>query len=365
MTGRDQEALTTILDAIDLAHDAGDVVTEWRAQLELAFLRGFYRGDRFTGSAPDVAERAIAALGPLHDHRGLTYAWVIIGMAAEARGELAQAGAAYRRARYHARRSPGSPNGGQIAWGLAGCYLDGAMPVTVALHRCRQLVDWRGNAIPGVLLTLAVLLAMDADFEQARAMVDQGGQIFDEWGHLRGPVYAALARGRVELLARDAAAAEQHARRGLELSARLGGDENDVDNALVLAWSLCRQRRFDEAEAVAAKHSRSTTAPDGGRAATWMALRAQVLMHRSEWRVAGRLAGEAVRAVDQTELFNLRAELRLTLAGALLGQTDSRAARTVATEALQLFDIKGNIVGAASARQLLHDVSQGSSDETT
>jgi DNA-binding SARP family transcriptional activator/tetratricopeptide (TPR) repeat protein len=352
LSGRTQEAMTAALDALDLARKGGDVVVEWRAQLELTFLRAFLTADRAFESGRHVAEQAIAALTPMRDHYGLTTAWGIVAEAAEVDGDLFRSGVAYRHARYHARRSPMSFNGGQMAWGLASVCLLGPTPIREAIRRCRELVEWRGIHIPGVLITLAEAHGLDGDFRQARAVVDQGAEIFREWGHRRAPIYVAHTRGRIELLAGDPVAAERYARSGLEVGASVGGDETDVDNALVLARALCQQRRFDEADHVIATYSGATSAHDVGRAAAWNGLRAQIRTHAQQWADAVDLARRAVAAADRTDLYTLRADLRLPLAAALRGCGDGANADRTLAEAVQLFEAKGNRVGLAAARDL-------------
>jgi DNA-binding SARP family transcriptional activator len=352
-TGHIQQAMTIALDAIDLARRADDVVVEWRARLDLAFMRQFLAGDRVADGARRVAEEAIAALEPLGDHHGLAAAWVIIGEADLTSGDLGQAGVALRPARYHARRSPWWPNGGQIAWCLAEVLLRGPTPVTEVIRRCRELVEWRGLEIAGVLTTLAEAHAFEANFQEARLVVSRSAEIFRDWGHRRGPIYVAYTRGRIELLAADPVAAEEHGRNGLELGARVGGDETDGANALILAQALCQQRRYDEADAVAATYSGATSALDIGRAAAWNGVRAEIRIHRGDWAGAVGFAQQAVTAVDHTELCDLRADLRLPLAVAQRGDGDEAGAARTRAEALSLYAAKGNRAGSARLRTLL------------
>jgi tetratricopeptide (TPR) repeat protein len=357
--GRPDEAVTTALEAIDLAQGAGDVVNEWRARLELAFVRAFLLSDRAGQEAMRIAEQAVAALTPFGDDQGLAYAWVIIGQTSEPLGELTRAATAYRRALHHAQRSPSTMNAGQAACGLASVLLDGPTPVLEAIPPCRELVEWRGNAIAVVLIPLSGLHALNADFDEARAVLARAARIFRDSGMRRPPIYIAHARGRVELAAGAPDVAEQLAREGLELGASVGGDETDGANALVLAESLCRQRRFDEAEEVVSTYASATPDQDVGRAAVWNAVRAEIRTHRCAWADAVELASLAVAAIDRTELFNLRGELRLPLAAALRGAGDDAGARRAAIEALRLFETKGNVVGLAKARDFLgRDLSQ-------
>jgi len=245
-----------------------------------------------------------------------------------------------------------SSNGGAIAWSLAIVLLDASTRVREVIRLCRELVEWRGIPIPGVLLTLAEAHALDADFSQARSVVDQAAEIYRDWGHYRGPIYIAYTRGRVELLFGDAIAAERRARHGLEMGASVGGDEYDGANALILAQALCQQRRFDEADDVAATYAGVTSPLDIGRVAAWDGVRAEILVHHEQWSEAVNVARQAIIAVDQTDLFSLRADLRLPLALALRGCRDRDAADRTAAEALCLYEAKGHRAGAEKAAAL-------------
>jgi DNA-binding SARP family transcriptional activator/tetratricopeptide (TPR) repeat protein len=349
-SGRTQEAMTTAMAAIELARAAGDVAIEWRARLELVFVRASLLNDRTFDEGLPVAEMAVAVLNPLRADQGLAFAWVIIGQAREAKGELIAAGAAYRQALHHARLISTFANAGQIAWGLAIGLLEGPTPVPEAIARCRKLVDWRGQTIPGVLLELAHMHALNAEIGEARAVLARAARIYREWGHRRGPIFHAYAQARVELAAGDASAAETQARRGLELGASVGGDETDGANALALAEALCRQGRLEEVEDVVRTYAGATPDDEIGRAAAWNAVRAEIRMHRGAWADAVELATRAVAAVDGSDFFTLRAELRLTLAAALHGSGDVEGARRVAADAIVLFEAKANATGLARAR---------------
>jgi cytochrome c-type biogenesis protein CcmH/NrfG len=349
-SGRSQEAATMAMEAVELALAAGDVIVEWRARLELAFVRGYLLGTTLSDEFLPIAERAVAVLEPLGDDQGLAQAWVMIGQTRETLGMLTEAAAAYGHALENSERVPTNANGGQIAWGFASVLVEGPTPVPEAIARCCDLVNWRGNPIPGVLIELAKLHALNADVDEARSVLARVAQIYREWGHRRGPIYHAVALATAELVAGAVEEAERQARRALELGAAVGGDESDVASALLLAESLVRQGRLDEVEEVVRANAGLTSTADIGRSAAWNALRADVRMHHGSWGGAVGLAHGAVDAIDRTELFTVRAELRLTLAAALLGSGNPPGARLVATEAVRMFAAKGNIAALASAR---------------
>ena len=102
-----------------------------------------------------------------------------------------------------------------------------------------------------------------------------------------------------------------------------------------------------------AAYVNATSKQDIGRTASWNAVRAEIRAYRSAWADAAELATRAVDAADRSELLNLRADLRLILAGVLRGTGDAAGGDRAATEASCLFEAKGNLVGQATAHDFL------------
>ena len=179
--------------------------------------------DRVEDETLRVAEGAVAALTPIRDDKGLAFAWSTIGQSREALGELTLAAAAYQQARDHALRTTVNSNGVMLAWGSASVLLDGPTPISMAIPRCRELVDWRGNTVPGVLFVLAELHALNAEFDEARAVLARAASAVRRWGGHRTPLFLALSSARVHVAGGDIEWAEQQARHGLDIGAALGG----------------------------------------------------------------------------------------------------------------------------------------------
>ena len=245
----------------------------------------------------------------------------MIGSARDSFGELV-GGVHLRRAMGHAQRSPGPFNNGGITWGSAsgaarGSY--GGPASDIALSGAPRI---GGLGEHGVMFELSALLAMNRDFGETQADVwCKADRIHARGSHDRCSSSGSRAeRGE---LAGEPRVAEAHARHGIARGAKLGGDEADTANAVVLAQSLCRQCRFDEAEEVIAEFANATPMNEIGRTAMLNAVRADVRTHRGASVDAIALANRAMASVDRTDLFNLRAELRLTLASALRGTGDA------------------------------------------
>jgi tetratricopeptide (TPR) repeat protein len=123
-------------------------------------------------------------------------------------------------------------------------------------------------------------------------------------------------------------------------------------NAAYLGEALLQQGRFDEAERYSAISEELGASDDLVNEAAWRALRAKVLVGRGNFAQAESLARRAVEIAASTDYLDVRAATWLDLAEVL------RAARrpeheTAASEALALYKLKGNIVGAARANAII------------
>jgi tetratricopeptide (TPR) repeat protein len=352
-SGRTADAVAVLLEAADRALELGDTATLWRARVEMAYIRAFAPDD--SGSWENMLDIATKAIGPLtavQDDDGLAEAWLLIAFTQEPAGRLRKGTAAYRRAGHHALRTPSSPRDVTVAWGLASALLEGPTPAQTAIAQCRKLLNHRGQIQPGVMFELAVLLAITAQFDQARELLDQAAANVRERGAVRPPLFLALARARVELAAGDLESAERHARHGLKLGAAKGGDEADAAHAIILCRLLCQQHRFEEVEEIVAALAHRTSGQDLIRTAWWDAIRARVRVYRHAVPQADDLACNAANSIDQTECLNHRAELRLMLADIHRAAGQAVAARDAISTAVHLFEAKGNLTGLAAARAL-------------
>lgn len=123
-------------------------------------------------------------------------------------------------------------------------------------------------------------------------------------------------------------------------------------SAAYLGEAVLRQGRFDEAERYSAISQELGASDDLLNEAVWRALRAKVLAARGDFEQAESLARAAVEIAAGTDYLDVRAATWLDLAEVL------RAAQrpeheTAASEALALYKLKGNIVGAARANAII------------
>jgi ATP/maltotriose-dependent transcriptional regulator MalT len=149
----------------------------------------------------------------------------------------------------------------------------------------------------------------------------------------------------VELLAGDLAAAEREARAGYDALGGVG-DLARPTLAAILARTVEVQGRDDEAIELTEESERTAGAEDLTTQVQWRGPRARALARRGERAEAEPLARAAVAIAEQTDFLTLHADALCDLAYV----TRDKA---VLRRALDLYERKGNVAGAARARTLL------------
>jgi hypothetical protein len=219
---------------------------------------------------------------------------------------------------------------------LANMELEGAGHVSDVLARAQELLP-RGRGLTAFAVgAFAECNAWLGRFDQARAFVRQHELLWREAGRDSPTELAAV----VELWAGDPAAAEAAARPVVEAQ-ESGGDLGHGSGSLaVLSRAVLEQGRPGEALALLDKLD-AWAAPDD--------VRTQGELRTLRGRALGdeALVREAIAVLEPTEYLNVRARAWLEL-HALAGEGAERA--------LELFERKGNVVGARLARELVERV---------
>ena len=214
-----------------------------------------------------------------------------------------------------------------------------------------EAMGYAGRA--AVIPYLGGLHAQVGHFAHARELIAEAERTYEELGADTAVVHCGTVRADVELLAADHAAAERTLREQCEHLERIHDRAHLAVRAAKLAETMYRQGRLDEAERWAVV-SRSNAATDDQSAQLILGpVEAKLLAKRGAIAQARLVAEEAVRLADRTDGLNQIAATRLALGevlrmAELFGEAD-RAVR----EAIELFEQKGNSVGASQARDLL------------
>jgi tetratricopeptide (TPR) repeat protein len=164
---------------------------------------------------------------------------------------------------------------------------------------------------------------------------------------------AAETYGIVEMLAGDPVAAERELASGYGTLDEIGESANFPDLAAKLADALYAQGR-DERALELSDISRRATAPDDLSAGVqWRAVQAKLLARKGDLAQAEALGREAAALAGETDFLVLRADALMDLAEVLRFAEREAEAAPIVQQALELYEEKGNVVGAQRARELL------------
>jgi tetratricopeptide (TPR) repeat protein len=359
--GKFEQQTHVLEETIERAKHLGDRGGEWQARLELL------SNARNPVTTRRHAERALRVFEELDDPAGATRASQELaaalldlgrGHAAEIQAETALTLAGASGVHLEQIRAQ---------WALGFALLAGPTPVVTAIARCERLLADAPDTVVGTVLrevdlrdsfgvgpnhTLGVLQAMNGDFGAARELVGHARSIIEGIAHPRPLIVIAGGAGDIEVLAGDPARAETLYRDGLAIARELG----ELSGIAVLARSLadthCLQGRMDDA----ARELAGVPDPGEGNlaeCARWLATRARVLALQGDVGEAERLAREATALVAHTDLLNLRGDVTLALAEVLWSHGCADEATAALSEAVRLYEQKGNVAAVAHARAVV------------
>jgi class 3 adenylate cyclase len=323
-----------------------------RARIELAFLRSLTEPDR-AAELLEVASRAIPKLEAEHDDRALGRAWLSVG---HVRGgfycEYRAWEEAAARAADHYGRAGWSPSTslGELANAM---YL-GPHEVTGAIAGCEALLrehDGDRASEANLLIWLGGLEAMRGHFSDARELIEQGRQRYEQLGLATDP-YLRL-QGAVEMYAGSPELAEEALRETCTTLREQGHTAVLATRAADLADTICEQGRYDEAEIWIHLARESAGGDDLDAAFAWRHVHAKVLARQGAIEEAEHVARQALELVARTDALNRRADSLLVLAEILRAQGREDEASGCIHEALRLYEQKGNAVSAERAQSML------------
>jgi len=338
-------------EAIEQAENRGDTTQAERARIEHSALRLYVDPGFDLSEAQTRARAAIDIFAQTGDELGLAKAWRLVADVCWARLRLAEMGEVLEEALVHAKRAEDRREASEILRGLCRVALLGPIPVAEGIRRCRDTLVQEHDDLglqAAVQEVLAVLLAAQGQFDEARDLLDRSRRSYEELGiGLRaGTMYAAF----VELLAGEPAAAARELRRACEELEAIGERAELSTTAALLALALCELDRLDEAQHFATIGEASSSPGDIASQVILCRARAKILARRGEVERAEELANEAVELADETDCLQLRADALVTLAEMrnALGRLDE--AGDCIRHAISLYEAKGIAVSAEGAR---------------
>jgi tetratricopeptide (TPR) repeat protein len=247
-----------------------------------------------------------------------------------------------------------------VAW-LASAALWGRTPASEGIKRCQEYLDEIGNHPIGkaeILLNLAGLYAMQDDFAAAQETLDTAKTLLETLGPT---MTAALIQpaALIAMLAGDPVTAERYLRLEYDSLYQMGERRVLSTTAAKLARAIAAQGpgRYDEAIRLITISRDATADGDLSPQALGQGLYARILADRGRYREAEELARTAAALAAQTDLLSNHADTLLELSHVLAAAGQVAEARSVATQALDLYQRKGNMPGA---RESLRYLSQSS-----
>ncbi len=353
------EPAETILAAMI---EAADELFDDRRRAHAVVMRllvRFYSGggdealDRAVG---DDIDSALATFVREGDELGQARAWRVRFGDANSSGRYAEAAEAAEQVILHARACGDRrlERRGMTGYALAALY--GPTTVPAAIADLERLLDGvRDDRRTSGLLRcfLAQLQAMNGEIEPARLTYRAARAALEDLGRNVLAASVSLNSWRVEMLARDPAAAERELRRDHAALEAMGERYLLSTVAGALAMTLVVQGRLDEAEPFAAQSEELATEDDVESQALWRGARARLAARRGEVAEARGHALAAVAAASASTSPWIRSGTMLDAADTMGWAGDPEQARAWLIEARDASAAKGDVVTERIAAGML------------
>ena len=347
--GQLEKARATLDQAQAIAAIDGDEGQRAHARVQ-ALLLGLKLAPNIAAAeiAQSVSElRAEFARGP--DERGLCQTLRLEASVYWIHGKSAAAEETWRRAAEYARRANDRRQLIEILGWLASAALWGPTPASEGIRRCEDYLDEVGNHPRGqavILKHMAGLYALQDQFETAHATLSRAKSYLDTLGPTMTAAVTQPA-AFIAMLAGDPATAEMHLRFAYESLSLMGEKDHLATEAALLARAIAAQgqTRYGEASQLIAISQEAAASEDIVTKILGWGLSARMLADRGRYAQATELASSAVELAAQTDLLSQHADALLDLAHVLAASGRFPEAQAATTQALDLYQRKGNLPG--------------------
>ena len=306
------------------------------------------------------AERETSALIPLlrerNDHAELAKAWRMVATIHAIACEWEATAEGQRQALNYARLAGKTRQAARMSGVYSISLFHGPTPVPLAIEECEEILkrglpDRQAEAL--VRCSLASLVAIAGDFERARSLYREARGTLEDLGAVVVAAWTCLTLGRVELLAGDAAAAEEQLRLDYDRLVELNDLYYRPLVTAMLAQAVYTQGRWQEAGELATVAGELAAEDDVEPQALWRSVRAKVLAASGVVDEAMILGREAVELLSATDAVFLRVEGLVDLAEVLNRAHRSDEARSTLEEAHELCLLKQMKVPASRVEALM------------
>jgi predicted ATPase/class 3 adenylate cyclase/DNA-binding SARP family transcriptional activator len=353
--GRLPDAERVLGEAVSAARAAGEVLPLSHALVQQQML-GIRRGaPSAAAEASAVVDEVLPVFRAAGDEQGQCSALRLRGWRQWLLARAEAAAEAWEEAAEHARAAGLEHERSDLLGWIASSLVWGPAPVRQAIERCeaiREEVSGDLVARADILQPLAGLHAMEGRFDEARALIAAADAAFEELGRTLGSAVSHHA-AMVELLAGDPVAAERLLRQGYTALEEMGEKPVLSTTAAFLGKALLAQGRHEEAGRWAERSAEQAHEDDMHSQSMWRAVHASVSSARGDSADAERYAREAVEFAERTDDTNTIADAHVVLGGVLALRPDTEAARAELSRAVELYEHKGNLVGADQVRAQL------------
>jgi class 3 adenylate cyclase len=300
---------------------------------------------------------AAATLARLEDAAGEAKAHTVRAGCLARLGRIGDCETALDQALTAARRAREGRRVNAVLAGAPLAALWGPNPVPRAGGRCLDVVRLlritTGSPVVEATSTRCqgVLDALRGRAAAGRQLIDSARRTLHELGMRHAVLEVEQFAGIVELVADDAAAAEEHLRKAYNGFRRMGLDADTAETAALLARACLALDRDTEADEFCTESER--LAGHAFKAAiAWRSVRAQLLARGDDHDEARRVAEEAVAIAERTDALVDHGDACLALAWVLGVAGDTVGAQAAAERAIGLYELKGAAALAEKARTL-------------
>jgi tetratricopeptide (TPR) repeat protein len=299
-------------------------------------------------------EARIVLEGTGHDEGLALYWW---GVALEAWFALraAETAVACEQALAHIEKAGGARLANPVRARLLSSYRYGPTPVGEAIERVQALRRGEHGTLAEAWsrTVLGLLLAMQGEIDRAREFVRGGREAYLDAGLFMSAGGMSMPEAKVEHRAGDFAAEERVLREGLEVLERIGDRSYYPTVALDLGRCLYNQERYDEVGWLCETARETTGADDLINFIELDRLGGGLLARRGRHEEAEVHVRRAVELAETTDFSEARAWARLMLAETLALAGRAGESSQEAAAGLAHYDAKGDLTGAARARERL------------
>jgi tetratricopeptide (TPR) repeat protein len=344
-------------EAMERGARIGDRATEIQGKLARIIILVSTDPEMAFGEGRAEAERVLAEAQDTGDPATLARAWQVLGNLRFWAGDAAGGQAAGREGLAIAERAGLRDLTRELHWLEKSASVWGPVPVEEAIPWWEAVLgrDHDAQEELEANAALAVMWAMRGEKARALWYLDQAMRMLKDFG-MKLTLNAAHPFAVVHLLLGDPGAAEAAVRPGIQVLQAMGESGFLSFSAALVAESVYRQGRFDEADEFTKLSEANVAEDDVDPQAAWRSVRAKVLARRGQFEEAERLAREAADIVRATDHSYPKGQVVFDLAEVLMLAANPDEALAAAGEALDLQDRKGDLASAARTKALIEQI---------